>query len=290
MVSKAKALGYLTLGAGVVGGLIVLFAILGSFYRIDDTERGVLLRNGAFSGLAQPGLNFKLPYFDSVIYIPMDEHIESVDNMSAFSADRQEAKLKVSVNYAVRNDQIREVYRDYKGLDGLVAKIVRPQVQQQLKIVFGHFTALTMIQDRGPLNDKALEFLRKSTAGLPIDIKRVQVENIVFSDDYMRAVEDSVRAEVEVGKIKQNLLREVEQAKITTTIAQAKADSTLAQAKAEADAIKLRGEAEADVIKARGEALNNNPRIVELIQAERWNGVLPSTMVPGSAVPMLKMN
>ena len=39
-------------------------------------------------------------------------------------------------------------------------------------------------------------------------------------------------------------------------------------------------------IEARAKALGTNPNLVTLVQAERWNGVLPTTMVPGSAVPV----
>ena len=40
--------------------------ILGSWYTIDQTERGVLLRTGAVIGTAQPGLGFKVPLIDTV--------------------------------------------------------------------------------------------------------------------------------------------------------------------------------------------------------------------------------
>jgi hypothetical protein len=36
-------------------------------------------------------------------------------------------------------------------------------------------------------------------------------------------------------------------------------------------------------------ALGTNPNLVTLVQAERWNGVLPTTMVPGSAVPFVSV-
>jgi hypothetical protein len=32
-----------------------------------------------------------------------------------------------------------------------------------------------------------------------------------------------------------------------------------------------------------------NPNLVALVPAERWNGVLPTTMVPGSAVPFVSV-
>jgi regulator of protease activity HflC (stomatin/prohibitin superfamily) len=55
---------------GIIGaaaiGLIALVAIMGSWYTVDQTERAVLLRNGAVVGTAQPGLGFKIPVIDSV--------------------------------------------------------------------------------------------------------------------------------------------------------------------------------------------------------------------------------
>jgi regulator of protease activity HflC (stomatin/prohibitin superfamily) len=85
-------------------------------------------------------------------------------------------------------------------------------------------------------------------------------------------------AEVEVQKVQQNAQREKVQAEIAVI-----------QAKAEADAVKLKGDAEAHAINARGKALRDNPSLVELVQAEKWNGVLPTTMVPGQTVPFINV-
>jgi regulator of protease activity HflC (stomatin/prohibitin superfamily) len=85
-------------------------------------------------------------------------------------------------------------------------------------------------------------------------------------------------AEVEVQKVQQNAQREKVQAEIAVI-----------QAKAQADAVKLQGDAEAHAINARGRALAQNPALVELVQAEKWNGVLPTTMVPGQTVPFINV-
>jgi hypothetical protein len=39
----------------------------------------------------------------------------------------------------------------------------------------------------------------------------------------------------------------------------------------------------------RGTALAKSPELVRLMQAEKWNGVLPVTMVPGATVPFLEV-
>jgi regulator of protease activity HflC (stomatin/prohibitin superfamily) len=89
------------------------------------------------------------------------------------------------------------------------------------------------------------------------------------------------------------------QAQIIVAQANAKANAARAEAQANADATRLNGEARASNIKITGEAeaaieaharaLGTNPHLVTLVQAERWNGVLPTTMVPGSAVPFVSL-
>jgi regulator of protease activity HflC (stomatin/prohibitin superfamily) len=120
-------------------------------------------------------------------------------------------------------------------------------------------------------------------------IESVQLENIEFSHAYLQSIEQRMLAEVEVQKLQQNAEREKVQAQITVTQANARANSVRAEAQASADAIKLKGDAEASAIRARAEALGQNPGLVSLVQAERWDGKLPSTMVPGSALPMLSV-
>lgn len=116
-----------------------------------------------------------------------------------------------------------------------------------------------------------------------------QIEDMRFSAEYVKSVEQRMQAEVEVLKYRQQLEREKVQASIAVTQAQGRADSVIAEAKAQADAIRLRGEAEADAIKARATALGQNPGLVALVQAEKWNGTLPTHMIPGAAVPMLQL-
>ena len=57
----------------------------------------------------------------------------------------------------------------------------------------------------------------------------------------------------------------------------------------EAAAIQARGAAEATAIRAKGDAMGQNPQLVPLLQAERWDGKLPTSMVPGGTVPMLSL-
>src|SRR6476659_6856813 len=78
-------------------GLIAIAGILGSWYTVDQTERGVLLRYGAVVGVAQPGLGFKVPLIDSVEKVSVKTTTFAWDKMNSYSYDQQPADLKISV-------------------------------------------------------------------------------------------------------------------------------------------------------------------------------------------------
>lgn len=276
------------IGGGLVLGVVAITLMSGSFYTVDEGERGVILRTGKVVGTAAPGLNFKLPMFDEVKTIDVQTNAQIYSNVLVYSRDQQTASLKLSVNYRIPNDKVTDVYSNFGSMTNLVARLLDRQVPEEAKSVFGRFNAVTAIQDRARLSAEIQDAIKKSVTG-PIFIESVQLENIDFSDVYEKSIEDRMLAEVEVQKIQQNAEREKVQANIKVIQAQATADATLAAATAEAKAIKLRGDAEAEAVAAKGKALRDNPNLVALITAEKWDGELPKTMVPGGAVPFVNV-
>ncbi|KAB0570613.1 SPFH domain-containing protein [Brucella pituitosa] len=273
---------------GFFAFIITLTVVFGSWYTIDQGERGVLLRNGALVGTAQPGLGFKTPWIEEVVKVSVQSRAQLYKEVPAYSKDQQSAVLSLSVNYRIPADKVTEVYSVYGGEDGLLSRLVDRRVNEDLKTVFGKFTAVAAIQERSRLNLEVASAIQSSVKG-PVIIDSVQIENIDFSDAYEASIEQRMLAEVEVQKLRQNAEREKVQAEITVTQAKANADAVRAKANAEAEAIRIKGDAEATSIKARGDALRENPGLVALTQAEKWNGQLPTTMLPGGSVPMLQL-
>lgn len=285
--------------AAALVGLVAVIAVFGSWYTVDQTERAVLLRNGAVVGTAQPGLGFKIPVIDSVEKISVKTATYTWDKMNSYSYDQQPADLKISVTLRASPDRVADLYAKFGRLDTAVNQVVNPVVNQQVKVVFGRYTAVKAIQERGALNAAIKDAITETLKYDPmITIESVQLENIEFSANYLHSIEQRMLAEVEVQKLQQNAEREKVQAQITVTQANAKANAVRAEAQAnatrlngeaQASNIKLTGEAQAAAIEARARALGTNPNLVTLVQAERWNGVLPTTMVPGSAVPFVSI-
>jgi regulator of protease activity HflC (stomatin/prohibitin superfamily) len=262
----------------VLVGLILLTVVGGSFYTVDQGERGVILRNGKVVGTAEPGLGFKLPIVDSIREINVQTQARVYKDVMVYSRDQQNAGLQVSVNYRLASDKVEQIYSEFGGQDGIVSRLLDRQVPEEVKNVFGKFNAVTAIQERARLGMEIQEAIQKAASNPMLIVESVQVENIDFSDAYEKSIEQRMLAEVEVQKVQQNAEREKVQAEIAVI-----------QAKAQADAVKLQGDAEAHAINARGKALRDNPALIELVQAEKWDGKLPTTMVPGQTVPFINV-
>src|SRR5882672_9015656 len=190
---------------GAVAAIIVIVIIAaGSWYTVDQTERGVLLRYGAVVGTAQPGLGFKIPLIDSV-----ETSTYAWDKMNSYSYDQQPADLKISVTLRASPDKVSDLYAKFGRLDTAVNQVVSPVVNQQVKVVFGRYTAVKAIQERGPLNSAIKDAITATLKDDPmIIIESVQLENIEFSANYLHSIEQRMLAEVEVQKLQQNAERE----------------------------------------------------------------------------------
>ena len=279
-----KAGGFLA----VFGFIVFIFIVtsFGSFYQVDQGERGIVLRNGELIRVADAGLGFKTPLIESVKKISIRDHTVLLD-LEAYSFDQQPAEIKVSVTYRVTIDKVDLLYKEYGSLESLETRVISRRTPDALKNVFGKYTASRAIQGREKLGMDTFEAVTKALVGAPVQIVGVQMEEVAFSPAYEKSIEQRMLAQVQIETTQQNKQTEQVQAEIKVIQAKAQADSNREAYQAQADGIRLRGEAEADAIKARAEALATNRNLVDLIAVEKWSGTLPETMVPEATLPFI---
>lgn len=270
---------------GLGAAAVLLVSLSASpFYTIDQGEAGILLRFGRIHSVSEPGLGLKLPVVDRVVKVSTRTEKRVFENLQSYSADVQEASIRVTVNHRVPAANAAEVYTRY-GLD-YAARTVDPFVPERLKEVFGQYQAAAVVAERVRLGAE-VEAAIKQSVPKEIVIESVQIENIDFSDAYEQAIEAAAQAEAEVRKSRNELERERVEAEKRVVQARAAAEAVRQNAQAQAEAIRLRGDAEAATIAAKAKAFADNPGFVNLIAAEKWDGKLPQTQVPGSAVPFV---
>ena len=159
----------LAAGAVVVIVLVgVLAALTGSWYTIDQGDRGVLLTNGALSSVVDPGLHFKLPWFQHVEKVSLRQQVlkwgcetgtdcDGLPAMQAYSRDQQPADMRVTVNFHVPAAEVGNVYTNYGSIAALADRVIARKAPQEIKTVFGQYDAVSLSTDARQRIKSALE-------------------------------------------------------------------------------------------------------------------------------------
>ncbi len=268
-------------------GFLVLILILGTFYTVSAGERAVKTRLGKVVTVTDPGLHMKLPFIEKVTKLSVrtrvvkNEHFMNSkgevigDNaLAAASKDLQEVKVSNVANYSLDPTKVMEVFTKYKTVENFEETIIKPLIKQRVKTATALYTADELITKRAELNTLIEGSIRESIAENYGIFQQNNVTNIEFSPSFTQAIEKKVTAEQDALASK----------------------NRLEQVKYEAEQQVVRAKAEAETISLKSQAANNEKYVslkaleVQEKAVEKWNGVLPTQMIPGSTVPFINLN
>jgi regulator of protease activity HflC (stomatin/prohibitin superfamily) len=120
-----------------IAAIIVLSLVLGSFFTVNTAQVAVITRFGKFLRVAEPGLNWKMPYFDSVAGMVSLRVNQITLTMETKTKDNVFVTIPISVQNRVRPEKVYDAY--YK-LSDPVAQI-KSYVEQ---VILGHVPGMTL--------------------------------------------------------------------------------------------------------------------------------------------------
>lgn len=254
----------------IVSGLVValvLFLLLNPFVVISAGERGVVLNWGAVSDeVLGEGIHFRTPIKQKVKQLDVRTHKEQVD-ASAASKDLQNVSSTVALNFHLDPTKVNLLWQkigaDYKE------RIIDPAVQEAVKATTAKYTAEELITKRESVKEDIKAVLLGRLQNEFIIVDEFSIINFNFSGSFNAAIE-----------AKQTAVQQALQAENDLRRIKVEAEQRVAQATAEAQAIKIQAEA----ITQQG-----GQDYVQLKAIEKWNGVLPTQFIPGSAIPFLNL-
>ena len=272
---------------GIVA-VFLLAAFFASFFTVHQYERAVVTTWGKFSYVAEPGLNWKVPFVQSAYPIRTDIRTltpNELKGVNTYTVDNQEVDIYFNLFYRVPPANVGFIYENAQDNRERLFNIA----VDRLKSEMGKVNVAHVAEQRGIIRDKIKAVLLADAKVLGVDVTDFQLTNIEYTKGFKTAVEQAVTARQMIETREREAAQEKQVAERNRIKAQGEADATLTRAQADAKAIQLRGEAEAAAIRAQAEALKQNTGLVELRKAEKWNGALPQQMLSG-VVPFMQFN
>ena len=247
---------------------LILFLWLKPFTSVSAGHRGVVLRGGKVVRVIGEGYQGKTPAIEDVIEVDIRTQVETAQ-ANAASKDLQTVSTKVAVNYNINPDKVEfmwnSVGKEYKTI------LIDPAIQEAVKSATAKHTAEELITQRQSVKDEITSALhaRLAESGF-LNVTQVSLTDFDFSGSFNAAIEAKATAVQNAEAAKNNL----EKVKYEQ-------QAVIEQAKAQAETIRI----QASAINAQGGA-----DYVNLKAIEKWNGQLPTQMIPGSTVPFINLN
>src|ERR1039457_429286 len=117
--------------------LIVLIIFLSSFFTVNTAEVAIITRFGKFLRVADPGLNWKRPFFDTVAGIVSLRVNQISLTMETKTKDNVFVTIPISVQNRVRPEKVYDAY--YKLSDPTAQ--IKSYVEQ---VILGHVPGMTL--------------------------------------------------------------------------------------------------------------------------------------------------
>ena len=180
---------YIWLGVALIVLLPILFS---AFYTIDTGERGVVLRFGRLTAIADEGLNVKIPFEDAVKVMSIRDHNLSI-HTEVSSSDIQTIAVDVSLVYALDSKQVDHIFQTF-GMD-IENTLIRPTLSEKINAVIAEYPIETFVEKRAEISSRINSTFANQVAGSGIVVKSLLITNHDFSDDFNKAIEDKTSAE-----------------------------------------------------------------------------------------------
>lgn len=264
-VGKAKAVAF-----GIIALVIIGVISAAAVQIVDAGHRGVLLHWNAVDTSIPPleeGLHFVVPFQDIVVNMEV-RTLKFVKSTSSASKDLQTVSTEVTVNYHPSPNSVNLLYKEV-GLD-YENRIIQPAIEEVVKQVTANYNAEELITKRPQVKfDIEVEINKRLTA-FNIITEVISITDFQFSALFAQAIESKVEAEQKALKAQNDLRRIQVEAQQREAEAQGIAKANIAEAQGEAEAIRI-----------INEALAQNPRYLEWLKTQRWDGKLPLVVGEG---------
>jgi regulator of protease activity HflC (stomatin/prohibitin superfamily) len=169
-----------------VVGLILLFAILGSFFTVQTARAVVVTRFGKFLRVAEAGLNWKVPFIDAVAGT-LSLRVGQINlTMETKTKDNVFVTIPISVQNKVRSEKVYDAF--YKLADP--AAQIKSYVEQ---VILGHVPGMTLDEVFASQSSIALAVKKEldvDMAGFGYEIVNVLVTDIVPDAKVKSAMND----------------------------------------------------------------------------------------------------
>lgn len=249
----------------LVSVLVVIFVALlsQSYFTVHQTQKAIVLQLGEpLSEVYGPGLHFKLPFIQKVVYFDGRVLDYEARSREAFTVDKKAIVLDNYARWRITNPL--QFYRTMRSIPGAQARL-DDVVYSQLRALIGAYTLTQVVSShRAEIMKEVTDRVSALMKPFGVDVLDVRIKRTDLPTENQRAIFDRMRAERERQARQYRSEGEEESTRIRSD-ADRQSALIIAEATREAQMERGRGDA-----KAAGEYSKAYEKSPDFYAYQRW--------------------
>ncbi|HWL06594.1 MAG TPA: protease modulator HflC [Xanthobacteraceae bacterium] len=247
--------------ANFIGGVLAVIAIVAlivgysAIFTVYETRQALVVRLGEpIKVVTEPGLNFKVPLIDTVIYV--DKRILDLENAAqeVIASDQKRLVVDAFARYRII-DPLR-FYQTVGSIEGANSRLAT-LLNSALRRVLGENSATTVVRDeRQVLMGRVRDQLDREAEAFGIDVVDVRIRRADLPEQNSQAVYQRMQTERqrEAAEFRAQGVQRAQEIR-----SRADRDVTVLLAEATSQAEKTRGEGDGERNRIFADAFNKDP-------------------------------
>jgi regulator of protease activity HflC (stomatin/prohibitin superfamily) len=230
-----------------IGVLLVATIVVKSILVIPQAQSAVIERLGRFRTVAEPGLNFLMPFLDKVrARIDLREQVVSFPPQPVITQDNLTVSIDTVVYFQVTDSRaaVYEISNYIVGVEQLTTTTLRN--------VVGGMSLEETLTSRDSINQQLRGVLDEATGRWGIRVARVELKAI----DPPPSIQDSMEKQMRADREKRAMILTAEgtrEAAIKTAEGQKQSQILMAEGAKQSSILASEGERQARILRAQGE-------------------------------------
>lgn len=188
----AWAFSYAEIAAVIVVIVVLIVALLGSVHIASQWDRAVVLRLGKFSRVMGPGLFLTWPFLEHIAeWVSVQIEVTKVNAEKTLTKDTVPINVQAVLFWRVTDPRAAVVevaeYQDSLESAALVA----------LREIIGTVPLTLLLSEREIIDAKLRESIAKKTEGWGVEIRAVDIQDVLIPDELEDAMSREAQAERE---------------------------------------------------------------------------------------------
>lgn len=179
----------------IVAATLVVATFFGGIRIVRPTEKATIETLGKYTGFANQGFNWIIPFIQDIIYINTTERMANIDPQEIITEDNLNANVDLVVYYKVKPDaeSVKKALYEVNNFRDQIIVLA----QTTARNVIGTMPFKDVNSKRNELNGRLVETLKKETAGWGVQVVRVELKEIVPPKDVQDTMNKVIKAENE---------------------------------------------------------------------------------------------